>query len=125
MNPRSASLFISQRERVVLQGHVKAALQSNKVAAELLEQHTAATEKLNAQKAVASAKEEEHSKLAEAAAAGQKLLDSPPATTVLRAQPLSDADSLKALTLDQLLDYTPNDTKVCFLILFAWYRSII
>jgi hypothetical protein len=96
----------------VLQSHVRAALQSNKEAAALLDKHTYASAKLQAAKSIATTKEEEHSKLTEAAATGQKLLDSPPPTTVLRAMPLSDADCLKTLSLSQLLDYTPNDTKV-------------
>ena len=95
-----------------VQNHVKTALQSNKEAAALLEQHTAASVKLAAARAVCSAKEEEHQKTVEAAAAAQALLERPPPSTVLHARPLSDTDSLKTLTLDQLLDYTPNDTKV-------------
>lgn len=54
--------------------------------------------------------------------AGQKLLDNPPPTTVLRAKAISETDTLKTLSLDQLLEYTPNDTKVwslCLLLCFV------
>ena len=95
-----------------LQNHVKAALQSNAAAAALLEQHTAAAEQAEVARSAAVAAEEEHGRLVETAAAVQKILENPPPTTVLRASPVSETDTMKAMSLDQLLDYTPNDTKV-------------
>lgn len=95
-----------------MQEHVKQALQSNEEAAGLLEAQSVAAAKLLAAKGVAAGKEDAAAKAAVAAAAAAKVLDNPPPPLRLEATTPEGGDQLRAMNLEQLLDYTPSDTKV-------------
>lgn len=94
-----------------VQDHIKEAVQSNQEAAALVEAQSAAAATLLAAKGVAAVKQEAVSRATDAAAAASKILDNPPPPLRLTAQCADGADHLRTTTLEQLVDYTPADTK--------------
>jgi hypothetical protein len=96
----------------VLQAHAKAVAESSKQAAEAAQEQEAAVHGLAAAKAAAAAAATDAKTAAAAAAAAAKVLDCPPAPLVLHAKPLSEGDALDCRTLDQVLAYTVDDSKV-------------
>lgn len=95
-----------------MQTHVREAERNNlKVAALTVAQGDAASVLLGARAALA-ARETELKAALESSQAAAKLLLSPPEPLQLQARSLSCSDIVKQLTLDQLLDYTPVDSKV-------------
>jgi hypothetical protein len=84
---------------------------SRRLAALSAVQADAALALLGARAALA-ARDTELKAALEAAQSAKKLLLSRPEPMLLQARSLSSSDIVKQLTLDQLLDYTPADSKV-------------
>ena len=94
------------------QDFLDAQIAKRKVAAERLEEMKAAAAALLLAKGSAGARKDDYKACKEAAILAKRVLAAPPAPLELTAQPKTEGDNLRVLTLDQLLDYSPNDTKV-------------
>lgn len=78
----------------------------------LQEARDTAAAALQQAKITLTSKQDDLKRATEASEAAKKLRDDPPPELTLEAKSSSDTDVAKVLTLDQLLDYTPADTKV-------------
>ena len=97
---------------VMLQAYVNEASASHSEAAALQAAQAEAATALLAAKGALAARHEDARRASESAAAAKQLIEHPPEPLALEATSMSDTDVVKRLTLDQLLDYTPADTKV-------------
>lgn len=94
-----------------MQAHVTEAGKNHTEAQELAAAQAEAASELLAARAAAAAREADAVRARDAVAAAKKLLEHPPEPLLLEATSLSESDAVKRFTLDQLLDYTPHDTK--------------
>jgi hypothetical protein len=95
-----------------VQKHVQKAARAQVEVAQLNEEQASAAAALLLAKGALSAREQDAKIAEEAAKTAAKLLADPPEPLILEAHSRSESDIVKVLTLDQMLDYRPSDTKV-------------